>query len=152
MKLTFGKHKGEQLEETPSAYILWLARHERVLAPDNRTFAKKAREIMEQAYQVGQIVNITKAIGPAVAKITAIEGETIKARLGGWNAQSKLFGYGGFAHSYTEDWVSPATQENIDQAAWYAGRHLSFLQKPQQGPTEPDADWRLLDEDGVYIA
>ena len=104
-------------------------------------------------YEINQIVKITKAHGPAVAKITAVEGDVVRAQLGGWNAETKTFGYGGFAFDYTLDGIAPASPEDVEIAAEWAGRHLSWREAPLKPATNmpPDDDWLRLDEDGVLI-
>jgi hypothetical protein len=147
MKLPFGKHKGEQLEECPETYILWLAQHERVLALRNRKFAKEAKRLMKKEYEVGQVVRIVTALfgGVTIATITEVTPDSIYANLDGV----------GPSFMYTRNDIAPATQEDIaNRRAFAASLKGKQTQQPVAGALTMPAtdDWFRLDEDGVLIA
>lgn len=46
--LDFGKNKGKALEKCEEPYIIWLARHEKVLAERNRWASRLAQNLLEE--------------------------------------------------------------------------------------------------------
>lgn len=80
MKLTFGKHKGEQLEECEERYILWLAQHEKVLMISNRIFSKAAKILLEKKEEkvYDLVMNRAYEVGEKIVSLSGAEYQVVE--------------------------------------------------------------------------